>query len=41
MQGKIIGNISNVYTIKTESKEYNAYARGKLKNNENNTISRR
>ena len=34
MQGKIIGNISNVYKIKTESKEYNAYARGKLKNNE-------
>ena len=34
MQGKIIGNISNVYKIKAESKEYNAYARGKLKNNE-------
>ena len=34
MQGKIIGNISNVYKIKTENKEYNAYARGKLKNNE-------
>ena len=34
MQGKIIGNISNVYKIKTESKAYNAYARGKLKNNE-------
>ena len=32
MQGKIIGNISNVYKIKTESKEYNAYARGKFKN---------
>ena len=34
MQGKIIGNISNVYKIKTENKEYNAYARVKLKNNE-------
>ena len=32
MQGKIIGNISNMYKIKTEEKEYNAYARGKLKN---------
>ena len=25
---------SNIYKIKTENKEYNAYARGKLKNNE-------
>ena len=32
MIGKIIGNISNMYKIKTEEKEYNAYARGKLKN---------
>lgn len=34
MQGKIIGNISNMYKIKTEEKEYNAYARGKFKNEE-------
>ncbi len=34
MQGKIIGNISNTYKIKTEEKEYNAYARGKLKKEE-------
>lgn len=34
MQGKIIGNISNVYKIKTLAKQYNAYARGKLKNDE-------
>lgn len=34
MQGKIIGNISNIYKIKTKNKEYEAYARGKLKNEE-------
>ena len=34
MQGKIIGNISNTYKIKTENKEYEAYARGKFKNEE-------
>ena len=28
----MIKNISNMYKIKTEEKEYNAYARGKLKN---------
>lgn len=32
MQGKIIKNISNTYTIKTDLKEYEAYARGRLKN---------
>lgn len=34
MQGIIIGNISNTYKIKTESQEYEAYARGKFKNEE-------
>lgn len=34
MQGIIIGNISNTYKIKTESHEYEAYARGKFKNEE-------
>ncbi len=34
MQGKIIGNISNIYKIKTKNNEYEAYARGKLKNEE-------
>jgi len=34
MQGIIIGNISNTYKIKTENKEYEAYARGKFKNEE-------
>lgn len=34
MQGKIIGNISNTYKIKTEKKIYDGYARGKLKNEE-------
>lgn len=34
MQGIIIGNISNTYKIKTESNEYEAYARGKFKNEE-------
>ena len=34
MQGRIIGNISNIYKIKTETKIYEAYARGKLKNEE-------
>ena len=34
MQGIIIGNISNTYKIKTETEIYEAYARGKLKNEE-------
>jgi len=34
MQGKIIGNISNSYKIKVDTKTYEAYARGKLKNEE-------
>lgn len=34
MQGIIIGNISNTYKIKTELQEYEAYARGKFKNEE-------
>ncbi|MBQ2835354.1 MAG: ribosome small subunit-dependent GTPase A [Clostridia bacterium] len=34
MQGLIIGNISNSYKIKTDEKIYEAYARGKLKNEE-------
>lgn len=34
MQGRIIGNISNTYKIKTNIKIYEAYARGKLKNEE-------
>lgn len=34
MQGKIIGNISNNYKIKTENGEYSCYARGRLKNEE-------
>lgn len=34
MQGIIIGNISNTYKIRTEEKTYEAYARGKLKNEE-------
>ena len=34
MQGIIIGNISNTYKIKTETKIYEAYARGKFKNKE-------
>lgn len=34
MQGIIIGNISNTYKIKTELHEYEAYARGKFKNEE-------
>lgn len=34
MQGIIIGNISNTYKIKTETKIYEAYARGKFKNEE-------
>lgn len=32
MKGIIIGNISNIYKIKTENKIYEASARGKLKN---------
>ena len=32
MQGLIIGNISNTYKIKTETKIYEAFARGKFKN---------
>ena len=34
MQGIIIGNISNTYKIKTNAKIYEAYARGKFKNEE-------
>ena len=34
MQGIIIGNISNTYKIKTETKIYEALARGKFKNEE-------
>ena len=34
MQGIIIGNISNTYKIKIENQIYEAYARGKLKNEE-------
>ena len=34
MQGIIIGNISNIYKIKTENQIYEAYARGKFKNEE-------
>ena len=34
MQGIIIGNISNLYKIETEQGIYDAYARGKLKNEE-------
>ena len=34
MQGLIIGNISNTYKIKTDEKIYEAYARGKFKNEE-------
>ena len=34
MQGIIIGNISNIYKIKAESKIYDAFARGKFKNEE-------
>ena len=34
MKGTIIGNISNTYTIKTEKGIYEAYARGKFKNEE-------
>ena len=34
MQGIIIGNISNTYKIKTQTKIYEAYARGKFKNEE-------
>lgn len=34
MQGRIIGNISNTYKIKTDSNTYEAYARGKFKNEE-------
>ena len=34
MQGIIIGNISNTYKIKADAKIYEAYARGKFKNEE-------
>jgi len=34
MQGIIIGNISNSYKIKTDTEIYEAYARGKFKNEE-------
>ena len=34
MQGIIIGNISNTYKIKTDTKIYDAFARGKFKNEE-------
>lgn len=32
MQGKIIGNISNIYKVKTENQIFEAFARGKFKN---------
>ena len=32
MKGLVIGNISNIYKVKVEQKTYEAYARGKLKN---------
>ena len=38
MQGKIIGNISNVYKIKVDNEIYDSYARGKLKNIEMSPI---
>lgn len=34
MQGIIIGNISNIYQVKSEDNIYESYARGKLKNEE-------
>ena len=34
MQGIIIGNISNIYIVKTGKKIYEAYARGRFKNEE-------
>ena len=34
MQGKIVGNISNIYQIKAENNLYKSYARGKLKQEE-------
>jgi ribosome biogenesis GTPase / thiamine phosphate phosphatase len=34
MQGKIVGNVSNIYQIKTENNIYKSYARGKLKQEE-------
>lgn len=34
MQGKIVGNISNIYQIKVENNLYKSYARGKLKQEE-------
>ena len=34
MQGIIIGNISNTYKIRTDTIIYEAYARGKFKNEE-------
>ncbi len=38
MQGKIIGNISNIYKIKVDNEIYDSYARGKLKNIEMSPI---
>ena len=40
MQGIIIGNISNTYKIKTNTKIYEAYARGKFKNEEIDQVVR-
>ena len=34
MQGRIIGNVSNTYKIKTNTAIYEAYARGRFKNEE-------
>lgn len=34
MQGRIIGNVSNTYKIKTNTEIYEAYARGRFKNEE-------
>ena len=33
MQGKIVKNISNLYTVLVDSKTYDCHARGKFKNN--------
>ena len=38
MQGKIIGNISNIYKITVDNEIYDSYARGKLKNIEMSPI---
>lgn len=38
MQGKIVGNISNIYQIKVKNNLYKSYARGKLKQEEMSPI---